>query len=213
MTIEIISVSALGEGTEMLLTLRISDGQGNAEKRRLMIFTEQYMELGLHRGALIDGDTFDKIEEQARLCRAMRKGSELLSYSASSRKRLTSRLISRGFDRESASIASDKLCELGAIDEKRDAERVVSSCLKKLWGKRRIYNELCAKGYPPSLASSVLEELSQELMTENCAHLIAKKYGELPSEPSERKKAVASLARYGYSYSEIKSAASLLKTE
>ena len=61
MKIEITSVSALSEGAEMLLTVRIDNGDGRAERRKLILFTEQYLELGLCRGAMLDEELFDRI--------------------------------------------------------------------------------------------------------------------------------------------------------
>jgi hypothetical protein len=54
MKIEIISVNAMSEGAEMLLTLQISDNAGNKEKRKLLIFTNQYLELSLRKGMILD---------------------------------------------------------------------------------------------------------------------------------------------------------------
>ena len=69
MKIEIISVSALDEGAEILLTVKISNGEGRGEKRKLLLFTEQYLEMGLCRGAVIDADTFDELEKLSRECK------------------------------------------------------------------------------------------------------------------------------------------------
>ena len=144
MKIEIISVNALGEGAEMLIGVAITGDSGMNEKRKFLLFTEQYLELGLCRGAVIDADTFDKLEEMSKRCVAMRKGSDLLAYSSSSRVRLAQRLRQKGIDRESAEDAARRLEELGLIDEEADVESLVTACLKKLWGKKRIYRELCA---------------------------------------------------------------------
>ena len=38
MKIEIISVSALSEGAEMLLSVRMDNGEGRSEKRKFLIF-------------------------------------------------------------------------------------------------------------------------------------------------------------------------------
>ena len=71
MKIEIISVNALGEGAEMLIGVAITGDSGMNEKRKFLLFTEQYLELGLCRGAVIDADTFDKLEEMSKRCVAM----------------------------------------------------------------------------------------------------------------------------------------------
>ena len=117
MDIKIVSVNAVSEGAEMLLTISISGEMGKVEKRKLLIFTEQYFDLKLFRGAVIDEETFDKLEEISRRCKAMKKGSELLAYSASSERRLVQRLVSKGIDKDSASYAASSLKRMGVINE------------------------------------------------------------------------------------------------
>ena len=210
MKIEIVSVSAVSEGAEMLLTLVISNDDGNREKRKILLFTEQYLELGVRKGSIIDENTFEKLEEMSKICKAMRKGSDLLSYSASSRVRLAQRLRNKGIDKESASIAAERLGEMGLINEELDVERLVASSLKKLWGKKRIYRELCAKGYDRELVSRELSCIDDETWASNCATLIKKKHRSLSSDPTEQKKVIASLVRYGYSFAEIKRAIEMI---
>lgn len=206
MKIEIISVSALDEGAEIMLNLKISDGEVRGEKRKLLLFTEQYLELGLSRGAVIDEETFDMLEQMSRKCKAIRKGSDLLSYSASSKVRLAQRLRSKGIDKESAQSAAEHLQKLGAINEQADVERLVCADLKKLWGKKRIFNDLFAKGYDRSIIAAELDKMDNDVFVENCRALFKKKYKKMPADPAEQKKIIAALVRYGYSFSEIKQA-------
>lgn len=211
MKIEIISVNALGEGAEMLIGVAITGDSGMNEKRKFLLFTEQYLELGLCRGAVIDADTFDKLEEMSKRCVAMRKGSDLLAYSSSSRVRLAQRLRQKGIDRDSAEDAAQRLAELGLIDEEADVESLVRSCLKKLWGKKRIYRELCAKGYDRDIIASELEGVDEETLVNNCVALFRKKHKVFPSDPDTQKKIIASLVRYGYTFGEIKKALQIIE--
>ena len=204
MKIEIISVSAMSEGEEILLTLQISDGDGNKERRKLLLFTNQYLELGLKKGTLLDEESFDRIERLSKDCLAIRKGSELLSYSSSSRKRLVQRLRNKGIDKENAENAASHLAQIGAINEECDAERQVELCLRKLWGKKRIYNELIVKGYESEHIARALENITKEQMMENCALLLQKKHKRIPDDPNVRRKIAGSLSRYGYTFDEIK---------
>ena len=206
MRIEVVSVSALSEGAEMMISVSISDGEGRVEKRKFLLFTEQYLELGIRKGSLIDEVTFDKLEEFSKSWRAIKKGTDLLFYSASSRVRLAQRLRSKGIDKESAESAAEHLEKIGLINEEADVERQVASCLKKLWGRKRIYRELCAKGYNAEIVGNNVSLIDEETMVQNCATLIRKKYRTVPDEPNEVKKIVASLVRYGYTFSEIKAA-------
>ena len=206
MKIEVISVSAVSEGAEMIISVSVSDGDDKREKRKFLIFTEQYLELGIRKGQIIDEETFDKLEELSKQCRAIRKGADLLSYSASSKVRLAHRLRSKGIDKESAESAAKHLEKMGLIDEEADVERQVASCLKKLWGKKRIYRELCAKGYSGDIVGENISFVDEETLVQNCATLIKKKYRVIPDEPNEVKKIIASLVRFGYTFSEIKEA-------
>ena len=206
MKLEIISVNAMSEGAEMLLTLQISDDEGHKERRKLLLFTNQYLELGLKKGMILNQDVFDEIERCSKECLAIRKGTELLFYSSSSRKRLVERLRNKGIDRENAENAAYHLADIGVINEEGDVERQVELCLKKLWGKKRIYNELLAKGYEREHIVNALENISKEKMIENCALLIQKKHKSIPEDSDVRRKIVGSLVRYGYTFDEIKRA-------
>lgn len=207
MKFEIIGVCAQSEGEQILLTLNITDDEGvMTQKRKLLIFTDKYIELGLRRGDLIDRDTFDILEDAARTCRAIQKGSDLLSYSSASKAGLVKKLRMRGFDREIAQQAADFLESAHFIDEQGDVRRAVDSYLKKLWGRKRIYCELVKKGYDKNDVAETVESVEFEQFVENCATLIRKKVREVPRDPVERKKLVAFLSRYGYSFSEIREA-------
>lgn len=197
----------------MLLTLQISDDAGNKERRKLLIFTNQYLELGLRKGMILDEDTFDALEKCSRECLAIRKGSDLLAYSSSSRKRLIDRLKNKGIDRETAESAASRLAKIGAINEDLNAEHEVSSCLRKLWGKKRIYQELLAKGYEKEHIANAIEDISKDQMIENCVALFRKKHKMLPDDPNVRKKIVGSLVRYGYTFDEIKRAFEIISKE
>ncbi len=195
----------------MLLTVKISDGGGGSEKRKLLLFTEQYLDLGFHKGTVLNEEEFDALEVLSEKCAAMRKGSELLSYSPSSRVRLAQRLRQKGIDRENAEYAAEQLEGLGLINEELDVRRAVQSCLKKLWGKKRIYRELTAKGYGRDVISRELEEIDDEILVYNCVALFKKKHKTFPSDPETQKKIIASLVRYGYSFSEIKEALRIIE--
>ena len=190
----------------MLLTLQISDNAGNKEKRKLLIFTNQYLELSLRKGMILDEERYDTLEKCSKECIAIRKGSDLLSYSSSSRKRLVQRLRNKGIDKESAESAATHLANMGAINEEMDAEREVASCLRKLWGKKRIYQDLVAKGYQKEYIENALDDITKEQMIENCVLLLRQKHRTIPEESEVRKKIAGSLVRYGYTFDEIRQA-------
>ena len=211
MKIEIISVSAVSEGAEILLTVKISNGDGGSEKRKFLLFTKQYLDFGFHKGAILNEEEFDALEELSKKCVAIRKGSDLLSYSPSSRVRLAQRLRQKGIDRDSAGYAAEHLEGLGLINEELDVERAVQSSLKKLWGKKRIYRELMAKGYNREVISCEIECIDEKILISNCVALFKKKHKIFPDDPETQKKIIASLVRYGYSFNEIKQALKMIE--
>ena len=87
----------------------------------------------------------------------------------------------------------------------------MTTCLKKLWGKKRIYRELCAKGYDRDIIASELEGVDEETLVNNCVALFRKKHKVFPSDPETQKKIIASLVRYGYSFGEIKRALQIIE--
>ena len=96
------------------------------------------------------------------------------------------------------------------IDEERDMRREVEKCLRKLWGSKRISAQLWSKGYAQETMQGLPALLSEIDFAENCASLIKKHYGEVPTDADEHRRMVASLSRYGYSIGEIREAIRLI---
>ena len=204
----ILSVSPEGEGDTLAVTLMRSDG----EKRRLHILVEQYAELGLRRGELTSEEA-EALLEVGRLCHAIRRGISLLQYGDQSRRRLGDKLTARGISREVASAAVDYLSEKGYIREDDTARLRAEQGVRKLWGPRRIREDLRAHGFSIEATDEALEGLCEVDWTENCAAAMRKKYGEIPEDRQERKKLMAAVLRLGYDSETIRDALRMLLRE
>ena len=209
LVITVRALRAQHEGAEMLVQLLLENRE-HQEQKSLVITTEQYLEFNLTRGP-IDEETYEKIEEAAELCRALRSGESLLSYGANSVQALTRKLIGKGYKRDVAALAAERLAGYGLIDEERDMQREVEKCLRKLWGAKRISAHLWSKGYAQETMHGLADLLSEVDFSENCAMLIKKHYGEVPTDADEHRRMIASLSRYGYSIGEIREAIRLLR--
>ena len=208
LSITIRALRAQHEGAEMLVQLLLENGE-HQEQKSLIITTEQYCEFNLTRGPITE-EIYERLEEAAELCRALRSGESLLSYGANSVQALTRKLVGKGYKREVAARAAERLAGYGLIDEERDMKREVEKCLRKLWGSKRISAHLWSKGYAAETMqgfSSLLEDVD---FSQNCALLIQKHYGEVPTDADEHRRMIASLSRYGYSIGEIREAIRLL---
>ena len=84
----------------------------------------------------------------------------------------------------------------------REAERGVA----KLWGDRRILQELHAKGYAAEHTDAVLAYLRGEDSIARCRTLLRRRVGEWPEEEKERRRVLSMLSRYGYTPDEIAAA-------
>jgi SOS response regulatory protein OraA/RecX len=209
LTITIRALRAQHEGAEMLVQLLLENGE-HQEQKSLVITTEQYCEFNLTRGPISE-EVYEQIEEAAELCRALRSGESLLSYGANSVQALTRKLVGKGYKREVAAVAAERLAGYGLIDEERDMKREVEKCLRKLWGAKRISAHLWSKGYATETMQGLNELLEDIDFSQNCAALIKKHYGEIPTDADEHRRMIASLSRYGYSISEIREAIRLLR--
>ena len=143
------------------------------------------------------------------LCSALRSGEHLLSYGANSAQMLTRKLMQRGFSKEVASLAVERLCAMGLINERQDLRREVEKCLRKLWGAKRISAHLWSRGFDQEVIRELPALLEEVDFPANCATYIRKHYGEVPDAPNEKKKMVAALCRYGYTLQEIRQACTL----
>lgn len=205
MQIEICSLCAAGEDEiAVSIEMRAAD---RSEKRRLVIPSEIYIELGLAKGEC-SRELYDTLEREADIYTAYRRGLAILGYGAYSKRMLTSKLISKGIDRSIAGIAVEKIESRGYIAEDASARREAERCAAKLWGESRIRAHLNSKGYGKDAVDDAMFSLEDAGVDfeENCVKLVESKCKCIPSDRLAIQKLVASISRYGYSLSEVKSA-------
>lgn len=202
--ITVTGLRARRNGSEVTVGILLENGE-HREREDLPLTMEQYLEIKPERGA-IDGEAYERICEASRFCGAFRAGENLLAYGSNSKQALARKIMQRGFEREIAYAAAEKLEEMGLIDEEGDLCREVEKCLKKLWGERRIATYLRTRGFSAGTLEGLPDALESVDFPENCAELIRKHYGGVPSDPAEKQKMIAGLARYGYTLAQIKEA-------
>ncbi len=203
-TITVQGLQARNEGSEVAVRLLIENGE-HREHKTVTLTMEQYYTLKPRKG-LITEEQYDTLESAGEYCRALRAGENLLAYGANSRQLLARKLTQRGYSREVSANVAEYLSDMGLINEENDMRREVEKCLSKLWGARRIQSHLWGRGFASESFSDLPALLEEIDFAANCATLIRKKYGTLPTEPDERRRMTASLTRYGYTLGEIREA-------
>ena len=209
LTISVLRLTSQNAGSEVSVRVVLENGE-HREQKSLLLTMEQYCEIKPQKG-VISEETYERLEEASEFCRALRCGENLLSYGPNSVQMLTRKIMQRGFTREHACAAAEKLCEMGLIDEQSDALREVEKCLKKLWGAKRINAHLWSRGFAAETLSELPGLLSEVDFVSNCAKMINKHYGGIPEDADELRRMTAGLSRYGYSIGEIRAAMRCLK--
>ncbi len=183
-----------------------------AERLRLYLLPEQYADLRPREGSIPRTEA-DALLEAGRLCGAIRQGMRLLQYGDHSARRLAYKLTVRGTDRETAEAAVAYLVGKGYIHENDTARLRAEQGARKLWGPRRIREDLRANGFTSDAVDEAMEAVADADFEENCAQLIRKKYRSVPADRAERQKMIAALLRWGYGMDVIHAACRLIERQ
>lgn len=203
MTVRLLSLAERG-AEEISVTFALQQGE-HIQKESFLLSTAQVADLGLRVGES-DRACYENVEYAAQLHHAQKCALRILGYGDCSEKMLCRKLVQKGISREVAEDAVAELCLIGFLNPTESARREVERCVAKCWGRRRIAATLYEKGYSDCTAKEALRLLSEIDEVELCVRRIEKQGGEIPSDPTERKKLIASLERYGFLSSQIREA-------
>ena len=201
------------EDGKVLVSLTVGNESG-CEDVELLILGELFEQVGekLNDGEL-DGETVARLDELAHATAAFSSACASLAFTQSSANALLKKLLGKGFSREASEAAVTIAVERGYIDESSIARRRAEIMVSKLWGRSRIISKLRTEGFSACAMGDVCMYLEDVDFIDNCALAMQKKYSPIPTERRERDKMYASLARLGYSSSDIKGALKYLNDE
>lgn len=164
----------------------------------------------------------DKIDDEKELAAfleavgsrcAFLAGLRLLSYHDQSKKELIGKLIQKGHNRDYASLAADRLEELGYIDDERYAEALAESLIeRKGMSVSGVKSALLHKGISREIADNICESIDFDPIL-RIIDLLNGKYSRCLSDEKGIKKTVAALQRLGYRWSDINSALRRIQDE
>jgi regulatory protein len=165
---------------------------------------ELVIKLGLHAGLEIDAARLARIAQEAERKKALDASFNLLAWRARSRKEIETRLKRKDISETAIRETSQRLAELGLLDDVKFAEAFARDRLEfARKGKRVIYAELRRKGVPKPVVEQVLARSGAE--TEAATAVLdktARRYTAL--EPRERyRKLHDLLLRRGFSFETI----------
>jgi len=121
--------------------------------------TETVIELGFYEGQKLTADELHKLDHALEKRRAVNRAVLLMSYRARSAHEISTRLAKAGFSPQIIAETVDELKRLGYLDDEAFTQSWIDSRINsKLYGSRRIKQELKLKGIPDDVISDKIEE-------------------------------------------------------
>ena len=212
MTVSIVSLSAHG-ADEVCVSFAITNGT-DTQSERLLVSAASVADLRLSVGDC-EPSCFDAVLAASHRHTARKRALSLLSYGRCSPKMLVRKLLQKGINRDVATEVVKELIRQGYLNPRADAYAEATACVAKGWGRMRISSALREKGYSDPILHGALDRLDEDGVdyAQNCAALIRRRFPDRPTEPRERAKMYASLARCGYTSSDIREALRLIDRE
>lgn len=154
-------------------------------------------------GVSVDDTFLVQLKFDSDYKRSKEKALYLLSFRDYSKKELTDKL-KKDYTIGAVQKAVERLEELGLVNDNSFAKKYAKELLfNKHFSKRRAEFEMSQKGINKDVICEVLSELECDSV-EQIRLLVDKKYKLAYSDEKVKKRAVAFLQRYGYSWDDIK---------
>lgn len=160
---------------------------------------------GLRIGSDIDGAQLEALLQTATYNRVRSRALYYLTDRDYAAGELVTKLC-RMTDRETATAVVERLCEVGLVNDRAYAARQAQNMAEyRLYPRRRILQELRAKGIDRDIAEEAVAALETEDF-ELALALLRKKYYNKLSDDAARARTAAALARYGFGYGTVRRA-------
>ena len=143
------------------LKLEIDTGAGVAW---LLLSDAQYDALGRPTPCEeISDEDFRAASDGDEYNRAKKRALNILSFGDNSERGLIAKLTRAGISRHTRELVLEEMKALSYIDEERQLTRLIESLAnEKLYGAKKIYSSLAAKGYPGEKIKSIMRRLEIE---------------------------------------------------
>lgn len=190
-----------------LYTIVFDDGQSGSVDKTV------WEHSGYAVGSVLDDTAWEMLLEYSQTYRAKEKALYYLSLRDYGSGELRSKLRQAGIEKNLADTTVARLCESGLIDDARYAAALARDMSeRKLYPKRRIAMVLREKGFAAEIVEQAVKKLDSE-ESQLALELLYKKRYNGKSNVKAREKALAMLARYGFSYAVSRQALAMWDAE
>ena len=184
-----------------LATLTLSNGEVLSMPRAML------KERPYRGGTPFDREAFDTLLKERSYPFAMEKAVALLAMRSRTEKELREALRHNAYPEHTIERVLARMNEAGYINDSAFAEQWTASRVGKGMGKQRIRMELRKKGVDSSEIDRALASINEDDRSAGALKAARKAAsGKNLSDPKDRQKVLAALARRGYDYSAAKEA-------
>ena len=163
------------------------------------------VDCGLKVGNTYNEDELLEIKRTADHRKAKERALYLLGYRDHSRRELIDKLC-KSVDEDIAEDIADRMMELGFLDDRKYAEKLVQAYfLRKHLGARRVRYDVSMKGVDRDIVDECIKEALEEIdVIDIIRTLVERKYARYLGDQKGTKKTVDALMRLGHNYGDIK---------
>ena len=167
----------------------------------MRLYRQTVEDFGLYAGMELEAEQLSKLRTAAGEMSAKMRAVRIVSASGVSKRDLEQRLIRKGEDPGQARAAVEWMAGLELVDDRKTAEQIVASCVRKGYGLSRAKQALYEKRIPKELWAEALEDYpdQDDKILEFLQSRLSADAGE-----KEVKRAIEALLRRGHSYSRIR---------
>ncbi len=169
----------------------------------LRLYRQTLEDHRLYPGMELESEALEKLRQDASAMSAKMRAVRIVTASSVSKGDLERRLIQKGENPAQARDAVQWMEDLELLDDRRTAEQVVSSCIRKGYGLARARQALYEKRIPKQYWQEALEDYPDQLAF--IQDYLRQHLGPQPEEKALRK-ATDALLRRGHSYGTIRKA-------
>lgn len=176
----------------------------------MLLYRQTVEDFGLYAGMELTEEEISGLRTAAGQMSAKMRAVRIVAASNVSKRDLEQRLIQKGESPKQAKEAVQWMSDLNLVDDRRTAEQLVQSCIRKSYGVARAKQMLYEKRIPKELWEDVLADYPDQ--TEAIRVFLQGRLGD-SWEPKDLKRAIDGLLRRGHSYSQIRSALAMLQVD
>ena len=167
----------------------------------MRLYRQTVEDFGLYAGMELEDLQMASLRLAAGQMSAKMRAVRIVSASNVSKKDLQRRLIQKGEDPKQAEAAVAWMADLDLLDDRKTAEQIVGSCIRKGYGKARAKQALYEKQIPKNLWEEVLAEYPDQTDT---IREYLQSHLSTDADIKQLKRCIDALIRRGHSYGVIR---------